>query len=69
MNIFTLSRRKLSNKLKESEDGLSTMEVKYTSLEKTKKHIAQELEDLNIDLEKVHDYVYIRSPPQWYWIP
>jgi hypothetical protein len=46
-------RRKLTNKLKEADEALSGLHVKYSSLEKTKKRISDELEDLNLDLEKV----------------
>jgi len=46
-------RRKLQAKLNEAEEALSTLESKYSSLEKTKAHIAAELEDVNLDLEKV----------------
>ena len=50
-------RRKLTIKLKESDEALSAVEAKHSSLEKTKKRIADELEDLNLDLEKVSDII------------
>lgn len=46
-------RRKLQNKVKSSDESYSELQTKYSSLEKAKNHIAAELEDLNIDLEKV----------------
>lgn len=46
-------RRKLQAKVNEAEEALSNLESKYSSLEKTKAHIAAELEDVNLDLEKV----------------
>ena len=48
-----IPRRKLQNKLKESDEALSELQAKYSSLEKAKHHMAAELEDLNLDLEKV----------------
>ena len=47
-------RRKLQNKLKESDEALTDLQTKYSSLEKAKTHMAIELEDLNLDLEKVY---------------
>ena len=40
-------------KLNEAEESLRNLESKYSSLEKTKARIAAELEDVNLDLEKV----------------
>lgn len=51
---FVFLRRKLQNKLKEIEEALTNAEQKYSSMEKTKVRIAAELEDLNLDLEKVY---------------
>ncbi len=47
-------RRKFQVKLKEAEEALAAAEQKYSSLDKTKHRIETELEDLNLDLEKVH---------------
>ena len=52
----TSFRHKLQAKLKEAEESLEAAQSKYSSLEKTKNHIASELEDLNLDLEKVGGY-------------
>ena len=52
-NSTLILRRKLSTKLKGVEEALAATETKYSTLEKTKKRIADELEDLNLDLEKV----------------
>lgn len=46
-------RRKLQAKLNEAEEALRNLESKYSSLDKTKARIAAELEDVNLDLEKV----------------
>jgi hypothetical protein len=51
-------RRKLTNKLKEADEALSGLQAKHSSLEKTKKRISDELEDLNLDLEKVDLHTY-----------
>ena len=48
-------RRKLQSKLNETEESLRNLETKYSSLEKTKARIAAELEDVNLDLEKVNN--------------
>ena len=56
-------RRKLTIKLKEAEEALSALEAKYTSLDKTKKRISDELEDLNLDLEKVKFYSCMQLSP------
>ena len=47
------SRRKLQAKLKELEEALAASETKYSALDKTKARMASELEDMNLDLEKV----------------
>ena len=39
--------------MKEAEESITAIESKYSSLDKTKQRIAAELEDLNLDLEKV----------------
>ena len=46
-------RRKLQQRLTEAEESLANTESKYSSMEKTKARIAAELEDVNLDLEKV----------------
>lgn len=48
-----MCRRKLQNKLKDADEAYTELATKYSSLEKAKNHIAAELEDLNLDLEKV----------------
>ena len=52
-------RRKLQQRLTEAEETLGTTESKYSSLEKTKARIAAELEDINLDLEKVNYHVLV----------
>ena len=63
--VHSFFRRKLNNKLKETEEALATAEQKYSSTEKTKVRMAAELEDLNLDLEKVSSnriiYTYLVS--------
>lgn len=51
--IFLLFRHKLQSKAKEAEEALEALQAKYSALDKTKNRIAAELEDLNLDLEKV----------------
>ena len=46
-------RHKLLLKVKEAEEALEALQSKYSALDKTKSRIAAELEDLNLDLEKV----------------
>lgn len=41
-------------KLKEIEEALESLQAKYSALDKTKARIAAELEDLNLDVEKVN---------------
>ena len=53
LSRFSLLRRKLQNRLKESEEALAATEAKYSALDKTKNRLAAELDDLNLDLEKV----------------
>lgn len=50
-----ICRRKLQAKLNEAEESLRNLESKYSSLDKTKARIAAELEDVNLDLEKVNN--------------
>lgn len=57
---FFLPRRKLQNRLKEAEEALAADAAKYSTLEKTKNRLAAELEDLNLDLEKVGAHTNIR---------
>ena len=45
-------RRKLQNKLKASDEALTELQSKYSSLDKAKHRIEAELEDVNLDLEK-----------------
>jgi len=52
--LFLTVRRKFQQKLTEAEESLANLESKYASLEKTKSRIAAELEDVNLDLEKVN---------------
>lgn len=40
--------------MKEMDETLATAQSKLASMEKTKNRIASELEDVNLDLEKVH---------------
>ena len=40
--------------MKELEETLANAQSKLASMEKTKNRIASELEDVNLDLEKVH---------------
>ena len=51
--LYQRCRRKMQAKLNEAEESLRNLESKYSSLEKTKARIAAELEDVNLDLEKV----------------
>ena len=51
--FFSLLRRKLQNRLKEAEEALAAADAKYSTLDKTKNRLAAELDDLNLDLEKV----------------
>ena len=68
-SVWYYCRRKLQAKLKEQEEAHSSLESKYGSLEKTKARIAAELEDVNLDLEKVdnaqrkcsHDHVSVST--------
>lgn len=53
-----LCRRKLQQKLKDSDEALSELQTKYSSQEKAKNHMAAELEDVNLDLEKVNEGSY-----------
>ena len=53
VSFFCCFRRKLQNQIKDLEESLTGMESKCSSLEKTKNRIATELEDVNLDLEKV----------------
>ena len=46
-------RQKLTAKVKETEEALEDLQNKYSTLDKTKARIAAELEDLNLDIEKV----------------
>ena len=39
--------------MKETEEALEALQTKYSALDKTKSRIAAELEDLNLDVEKV----------------
>lgn len=54
---FVINRRKLQNQIKELEEALSAAESKCSSVEKTKNRLATELEDVNLDLEKVRQYL------------
>ncbi len=56
--IVFVCRRKLQNKVKEAEESLSTLQTKYSSLEKTKQRVANELDDVNITLENVSTLVH-----------
>ena len=53
-NPLTSLRRKVVAQMKEMEESLATAQSKLASMEKTKNRIASELEDVNLDLEKVH---------------
>ena len=46
-------RRKMTIQMKELEESLANAQSKLASVEKTKARIASELEDVNLDLEKV----------------
>ncbi len=39
--------------MKEAEESLSTTETKYSSLDKTRQRLSNELDDLNLTLENV----------------
>ena len=47
-------RHKMQARLKETEEALESLQAKYSALDKTKARIAAELEDLNLDIEKVN---------------
>ncbi len=49
----SIYRRKLQAKLKEAEESLSTTETKFSSLDKTRQRLSNEVEDLNHTLENV----------------
>ena len=51
--VLTIFRRKLAAKLQETEEELSAALSKANNAEKAKTRLAAELEDANIDLEKV----------------
>ena len=51
--FLALSRKKLTAKVQEMEEALQAAELKAQSMEKAKNRMNGELEDLNIDLEKV----------------
>ena len=51
---LSFPRHKLTAKVKETEEALEVLQTKYSALDKTKMRIAAELEDLNLDVEKVH---------------
>ena len=51
--MYFLPRNKLQAKAKEAEEELDALKNKHSSLEKTKKRIDAELEDLNLNLENV----------------
>ena len=53
------SRHKFQSKLKEAEEALEALQAKHSALEKTKSRIAAELEDSNLDLEKVSTTVMV----------
>lgn len=64
--IFLSFRHKLQAKLKEAEETLEALQTKYSALEKTKARIAAELEDLNLDMEKVATTSQVVIYIQWY---
>ena len=51
-DLASFGRRKLQSKVKESDESLTELQGKYSSLDKAKHHMAAELEDVNLDLEK-----------------
>ena len=51
--LRSFNRRKLTQKLTESEEALSSASQKASSAEKAKNRLNSELEDALIDLEKV----------------
>lgn len=48
------SRRKLAVRLQEAEEAAEAAQARAASLEKVKQRLQGEVEDLTIDLEKVH---------------
>jgi uncharacterized coiled-coil DUF342 family protein len=53
LGATSFPRHKLTAKVKETEEALESLQNKYSSLDKTRQRIAAELEDLNLDVEKV----------------
>ena len=51
--MLTLCRKKLAIRLQEAEEQTENALAKCASLEKTKVRLTNELEDLNVDLERV----------------
>ena len=55
VDIFSYFRRKLAAKLAETEEELAAALSKANSAEKAKQRLAGEVEDLNVELDKVGD--------------
>lgn len=52
--IFSSSRKKLAQRLQDSEEQIEAVNSKCASLEKTKQRLQGEVDDLMIDLERSH---------------
>ena len=62
--VLTIFRRKLAAKLQETEEELSAALSKANNAEKAKTRLAAELEDANIDLEKVK---FDMNTQEYFW--
>lgn len=47
--------------MKATEEALEALQSRYSALDKTKTRLAAELEDLNLDIEKVQISKYIQE--------
>ena len=47
--------------MKATEEALEALQSRYSALDKTKTRLAAELEDLNLDIEKVEISKYIQE--------
>lgn len=54
------SRRKLAVRLQEAEEAAEAAQARAASLEKVKQRLQGEVEDLTIDLEKVHTHTHMQ---------
>ena len=53
LNLILIHRKKLAIRLQEAEEQTENAMAKCASLEKTKVRLTNELEDVNVDLERV----------------